>query len=67
MQNDCSEFAQLALAKVGPKCTGGAPNWAITDAEGRTPLMLAALYNNTFLVRHIIDEAKVRDLSAASV
>ncbi len=64
MQNDVNSFAELALDCLKPKLGGKAPWDTLKDDAGRTPLHLAALHNNAFLVRTIADEFPVRPLAS---
>ncbi|KAJ9504727.1 hypothetical protein QJQ45_025822 [Haematococcus lacustris] len=57
--NDCNEFAELALNELGPRLPGGKPAWTKADDMGRLPLHLAALYNNAYIVKHLLVDAKV--------
>ncbi|GFH19060.1 flagellar associated protein, partial [Haematococcus lacustris] len=56
--NDCNEFAELALKELGPRLPGGKPDWTKADDMGRLPLHLAALYNNAYIVKHLLVDAK---------
>mmetsp|Transcript_10967 Transcript_10967/g.23667 ORF Transcript_10967/g.23667 Transcript_10967/m.23667 type:complete len:805 (+) Transcript_10967:102-2516(+) len=59
-KNNVSRFAQRA---VGVLSARGQLKWERQDEEGRTPLMLAALHDNAWLVRHLL-EAEGQDVNA---
>lgn len=57
-QSDQSKFAKNAVKHL-TKQAGGTLSWDLEDEESRTPLMLAALHNNEFLVKHLVKKVKV--------
>ncbi|KAG1663027.1 hypothetical protein FOA52_005718 [Chlamydomonas sp. UWO 241] len=55
-KNSLSNFAERAVSVLKSK---GELDWDRKDARGFTPLMIAAFNDNAWLVRYIIDEAKI--------
>ncbi|KAG1655812.1 hypothetical protein FOA52_015848, partial [Chlamydomonas sp. UWO 241] len=55
-KNSLSNFAERAVTVLKSK---GELDWDRKDARGYSPLMIAAFTGNTWLVRYIIDEAKI--------
>lgn len=57
-QSDQSQFAKDAVKRL-TKLAGGTLSWDLKDDESRSPLMLAALHNNKYLVKHLVTDVKV--------
>jgi ankyrin repeat protein len=58
LQNSQAAFTEKAIKAMAQKC-GGKLDYNVKDFEGRSPLMLAALYNNAWMVKNLLEVEKV--------
>lgn len=70
LQTPLSRFSESAMSVLLGRGGGDAAalGWAeLHDAQGRTPLHLAALHDNAYMTRFLLEQAKVRWTQVAGV